>query len=883
MRILRLRVRNYRGIGDREIEFAPSGITVVAGPNEIGKSSLAEALDLIFDERDNTTKQRVRDVQPVDRDEGAEIEVEVETGPYAFVCWKRFQRRPATRLSVSRPAQENHTGRAAHERMRAILDETLDAQLWRALRVQQGQGLEQASWLGQPALAAAIDRAAGSVPTGGTSEESLFEAAAAERSRYFTPTGRERRELAASAREAERAIRVAESHEEALACLEQDVVTAAELRERIAQLEAEAGRAEAELRRREDSFRIVDSLRDALRTVEARRDAACAEEREALRAARQRSQLVASHAAAEADLAQRSEEVESGEPGLLAARAELEHAERAASSARSALDAASQRDALRHAELEFQRAQHDLSLLRERMDRIAEAEQEVARARAESLRRRLTEAEVQEIRDAERAVERAQDRVDSEGPVVRLTAQRPLEASVDGHTERLEVGQTLEHQLTESMLLSVPETLELAVVAGAGAAARLKVLEEARTRWRTRCAELDVADHADAIATLAALGEAKRRLAGSERTRDELRRGDDDEALRKQLERMQARVSELAARRDPQLSLPSEASRGESQGTAESIEETTDGTSRARQAWDEAERLRDAIAVRHREVVERHHDLVVRLDLAERSFTDLDARLRRAREEQADENLELARETRAARARTLEAEALETARQLASADPDRAEAELDAARTRREACQRALTRARDERLQVTARLEVRGEAGLFEQAETARAEAERLSRDQQALERRARAAATLFAALDAEREQDRRGYASPLKAQIETLGRGVFGEDFQVELDDELRVARRIQGGVGLAFDQLSAGAREQIALLSRLACATLVGGEDGAPLILDDALGHSDAARLERLGTTLAEAAPSCQILVLTCSPERYQSVSDARVVQLG
>ena len=149
MRILRLRVRNYRGIREHEVRFARSGITIVAGPNEIGKSSLAEAIDLVFDELDSTTKQRVRDVQSVDRDEGAEIEVEVESGSYAFTCMKRFLRQPATQLSVTRPSQEHHSGREAHLRMREILDETLDAHLWRALRVQQGQGLEQASWLGQ--------------------------------------------------------------------------------------------------------------------------------------------------------------------------------------------------------------------------------------------------------------------------------------------------------------------------------------------------------------------------------------------------------------------------------------------------------------------------------------------------------------------------------------------------------------------------------------------------------------------------------------------------------------------------------------------------------------------------------------------------------------
>lgn len=898
MRILRLRIKHYRGVAEREIRFARSGITIVAGPNEIGKSSLAEAIDLVFDELDSSTKQRVRNIQPVDRDEGAEIEVEVETGPYAFTCSKRFQRRPATQLSVTRPSQEHHSGREAHQRMREILDETLDAHLWRALRVQQGQGLEQASWLGQAALSEALDRAAGSLPAEGASEESIFEVVSHERARYFTPSGRARRELDTLERAAGQATREADALAEALASLEEDVNRAAQLRGRIAELEPEVRQAELALREQEQAFQSISALRDGLRTTEAQRDTARLEEREAIRAARQRGQLVTAHAAAEADLAQRHEEVESGEPTLLAARAEFEHTERAATKARESLDAASRSDAQRHAELELRRCEHDLATLRTRIAQLGEAERAVEAARVEVQARPLSPEQVHEIRDAELEVERARARVESEGPLVQLTAVRPLEADVDGQRARIAPGETLEHRLTESVQLSVPDTLELTIVAGAGAAARLKLLEELQTRWRTRCVELGVSDHADAVATLTARGEAERRRREREQALAALRNGESDAALATQCARLEARIAELVARRDPQLLLPSRrdaqlslptepnpqlslptqprSDERPSAGTGEDLEQS-------RRAWNAAERRRDATATRHRELAERHREAVVRLDLATQSFSALEQRIAQARTEQSDEALELARETRAARARALEAEALEAARRLSECAHETAEATLAATRRRREEHGRALAQARDELLQVIARLEVRGEAGLYEQWERACAEAERLARAAAALGRRAAAAAALYDALEAERERGRHRYADPLKARIEALGRPIFGDGFEVELDEELRVSRRIQAGIALDFDQLSAGAREQIALLTRLACATLIGGEDGAPLVLDDALGHSDPVRLERLGQILSQASPDCQIFVLTCTPERYQSVRNAHVVQLG
>ena len=105
MYITRLELKNWRRLLELHLEFK-RGINLIYGPNEIGKSSLAEAIDRVFDELDSTTTQRVRDVQPVDRDAGAEIEVDVETGRYAFTCSKRFQRRAATELRVTRPAPE---------------------------------------------------------------------------------------------------------------------------------------------------------------------------------------------------------------------------------------------------------------------------------------------------------------------------------------------------------------------------------------------------------------------------------------------------------------------------------------------------------------------------------------------------------------------------------------------------------------------------------------------------------------------------------------------------------------------------------------------------------------------------------------------------------
>ena len=77
MRITRIRLKDYRGIEEREVELAPLGVTVVQGPNEIGKSSIAEGLNLLLEHLDSSGRKEIKEVKPVGRDVGPEVEVDM--------------------------------------------------------------------------------------------------------------------------------------------------------------------------------------------------------------------------------------------------------------------------------------------------------------------------------------------------------------------------------------------------------------------------------------------------------------------------------------------------------------------------------------------------------------------------------------------------------------------------------------------------------------------------------------------------------------------------------------------------------------------------------------------------------------------------------------
>jgi uncharacterized protein YhaN len=60
------------------------------------------------------------------------------------------------------------------------------------------------------------------------------------------------------------------------------------------------------------------------------------------------------------------------------------------------------------------------------------------------------------------------------------------------------------------------------------------------------------------------------------------------------------------------------------------------------------------------------------------------------------------------------------------------------------------------------------------------------------------------------------------------------------------------------------------------------VAKEDTVPVIIDDALGFTDAGRLTRMGEVFDAVGGDGQVIVLTCSPERYASVGDATRIEL-
>jgi DNA repair exonuclease SbcCD ATPase subunit len=94
---------------------------------------------------------------------------------------------------------------------------------------------------------------------------------------------------------------------------------------------------------------------------------------------------------------------------------------------------------------------------------------------------------------------------------------------------------------------------------------------------------------------------------------------------------------------------------------------------------------------------------------------------------------------------------------------------------------------------------------------------------------------------------------------------------------DGLSINRPTLGDRSFSFDVLSGGTQEQTAVALRLAMAEiLAAGHDGClPVVLDDAFANSDPGRVERIQAMLDHAAVhGLQVIILTCNPAEYSAL---------
>lgn len=886
MRIERVALKHFRGVGQAEIVMAPSGVTIIQGPNEVGKSSVAEALDLLIRQPDSSKAAEVRAVQPVHADVGPSVEADITVGDLAFTYSKRWIRQPRTELTITHPTREQLTGRGAHERVQQILADATDIELFRALWLRQGEALMQAALGGDGSLGAALDAASGAgddVEGGGA----LIDAVAAVRAEWYTDTGREKQALtdlraAVAGAGDDLATATAAMHE--LAAAIEGVEALA--REVAAHDAAEPGLTIAAAER---EAAVVDAraLHDAARAARLEADGMARDATDARAALDRRMAQVAAIEDDERRVAEGEDEGRRATSVMADATARRDSCRARLDQARVALDAAEARLARAAGDDDHLREAYDHSALVKRTGEIAAADAVIAAAGAfldgcpvdDGLMARIERA-AEEAAEA-RAVAGALARTGGANVVVR--AEAPISVEGPGGGQRIDAG-------GESVVPLAPgEAIRIAGVASVGLAAGdagavVDRAEQADAALAGLLAQAGVADESDGVAAARALhrmrGAREAELAAARTRRADALNDLERDELQAKLDRSRARMDAYLADRPADLPLPTDRSASKAARAA-----AGDAVAAARAAHDEARRMHevaaDAVAQAEKQAFGRESGLDVIRDRIAAARAALDAE----REVHPDEALRQAADRMAAAAADAVARAEAAEARVADSDLPTLEQRLDNAR-------QALTRLRDERTDARVRqaqlvgvVATRGDEGLADRVAERQAALDDAESALAVAEARARAADHLHGVLVRHRDTARQAYVAPYRAEVERLARSVFGPGTTVEVDHaDLRITSRTRDGRTVPFDALSGGAREQLGVIGRLAAAAIAAGEGGGvPVIIDDALGFTDATRLEGLGAALVAAADRTQVIVLTCAPERYATVGAATVVRMS
>lgn len=874
MRLHRIRVEHVRGLPAAEVHFAADGVTVVEAPNESGKTSLFDAFDLLLKEKHNTKKQSVKDLQPSGRDVGSVVEAELTVAGTHLTIRKCFNKDRSTELVVHTPAPRQLTGNEAHDELRRILDDGTDMALFEALRFHQGRALDSIALADSEHLARRLDASAGG--SGATGDDALYDRVVATFERYLTPTGQDGKEL----KEADAAVAEVEQLVSDLARtaieLEMAGSRATDLhRERVRLQDAIATlgpQLEAQVRQLEQ----VTSLRAQLDTASSGLRAAQAERDRLVAGAAARADQVGSIERTHERLEQREQiagtaqtawreqqdRLESLLQTLRAAEAEEADARAALQLARAAADLGRHRAELRAAQ--------------ERHQRIQDALAAAAAADAFLASHPLSAAQLAAVRDAADELRVVEARLDDAAPTVRLTTVRTAEVRVDGQPVTVTPGDAVDRQVPEQLVVAFDGGLELQVRAGASLADRQADRDHARRALAQACDAAGVGDRAEAEELdrdrETHLRVLEQRDAVIERELDGLTR----DQLVDRIRLLGSQVDELELRLAPdatQLELVTDDAAGRLPAL-EVLEET------ARDATVHTRSEHQALATE----VARLRDLATEASTAASHDRDelvtARARLEASRSSVPDQQLRDALEAAEAGVGQADAHAGQVRQQLQALRPDEVELLADNSRQRQQRHVADLAEVREQAAEVRALIEVRGGQGVGEALQAAEAERDRRREARRSLRARAAAARVLKEAFETARDAAYATYREPLRERIVQAGRLVFGEDLDVELNEDLAVVARTLGGITLAFDRLSAGAREQLAILTALAAADLA-GDDGVPLVLDDTLGYTDAGRLERLGAVLGRVRGP-QVVVLTCVADRFQAIGGALTVRL-
>ena len=863
------------GIGD--------GLNVVVGPNEMGKSTLLDALRAALFEKYSSKAQPITALQNYRNRAGPVVELIFELDDGLYRITKRFINTPYARLSC--PDGRALEGDAAEDTLRNLLGfdepgktgakpETIG--MWNVLWVQQGEsfGALNIPDSARSNLHSALESEVGAV-LGGRRGRALPAAIEKQLGEFVTNAGKPRSAYK-------------------------------ELIDRVDSLRGEIDKFQF---RRHELSQSLDDLEEAqgklTRLSSGERDQADKEELgHARRRHGQLAELEARVAAADSELKlkkSRLEQAEQAQAERVALKEAIAAEEQAVEMASKRLDEVrgqesetrSKRDELRakvrDAEVAFTKA--DDAVTRERrmvaavarQAQIRELQERCKKAQAAEKRRResqqgaaailVTDDAIAAIRNAVKGLESIDSRLSAAATRITFDMSPNGLSGIEVDGEAVSADQQ-SIQVIEPAAITIPDrgriTIEPAIKD------RDKLLAQQRNARRELKGALESAGATSASDAEEQYARRQKFLQGSELARqgadlyapatDEYDAGaqalsDHIEGLQQILAREMAELNldELPARQDAATALRDAEGKEEEARTAQQTTRATllgpeDTLSRLQTELGE-------VTGRHKHVEERIEKLWRQHRAAAEAYTDseLEAAVKAAQVEVSRQETIVA---------NLKAQWTDETLPQLEARIGRLE---KAIRDRRDKC---------ETLKITisglkSRIEAAEGTGLDEAIEQKARELELAEEERRRSAREVQVLTLLLSTLLAAEHDAKERYLSPVLNRVRPYLQLLF-PGAEITLDENLRIVGVVrEAGYEEAFHHLSMGTQEQIAVLVRLAFAEMM-VEQGHPatVILDDALVFSDDHRMSRMFDILNMAARNVQVIIFTCREQLFEEL---------
>jgi len=873
MQLLKLSLENWRGVVARSVELS-AGVTLIEGPNEIGKSTVVEAIRTLFSEMDSSNKKHVKAIQPVGQDVGSSVEAEIKSGDYHFVYAKTYNKSKQTTLDILAPSKKQLTGREAHESVEQMLGETVDMALWDALLVDQGEKVALANIQDSAGLANALDEAAGSA-SDGVEDTGMYSSVQAEYEKYYTlKTGQAK--FGGVETKLEKASVALEDARNALAEVETDSAEHERSAAEVRRLKTELPGLKAKTEAYEKSWNSVQSLQQKVDAKAKELESAELLHKAALDLNAGRRELV--------------DEIQASRAGLDEATDELgpskQHAERLKEQAGSAqLVIKDLKKKAKNVRAQLELAQEDeryavnlesLGKEKHRSEQLDGTAKDMKSYLDIEGSVSITDDGLEDIREAESTVVLARSRRDTAATTISVTAEKELAVEVDGEKISLDTGGVETRAIASEMQVRLPGVASIQVSPSHSVADLQEKVEEAEADLATLLDRYGVKNLKDAVTANQKREEAQREIDRFKIRETEILQGDNKAEIVQLVSSLQKDCDSYVAGRKSKEEIP------------QTVSEAARRVTGARPEVSAKESALEGAQEKSEALQEEHNEADAKLRIAEQDLAGRSAALK-------DRQDRLEKSRLAASDGYLATNAVQTGDKIDQFSSDYEKLKASLHESSPESVEALLTNARDvfsrgeadlgdaeTNLAVLAdRLQHAQADGRFEAFEAAEREFEECQSMLEATRRRAGAIELLWQTLNKHRDSSRQAYVQPLKEAIERLGAIVFGANFEVALGDDWSLESRTLNGKTLPFDNLSVGAKEQLGILTRLAAAQIVSTQGGVPLIIDDALGFSDPSRLETMGAAISAAGKQSQIIILTCTPGRFMHVGNADVVR--